>query len=143
MKKVLEVCLSPDLGGLELYMKNITKYLNSNAVINKKSKLKNVFENETFIATQISIKDTEDVAVPFNFIPNTNQIQIFPNTENLTGNTFIITLNNETTSTIEEITITHDVTAKEQECYTTYKIENVQVPNNTSELIDGIYVIKI
>ncbi len=46
MKKVLEVCLSPDLGGLELYMKNITKYLNSNAVINKKSKLKNVFENE-------------------------------------------------------------------------------------------------
>ncbi|PRM97529.1 glycosyltransferase family 4 protein [Aliarcobacter cryaerophilus] len=46
MKKVLEVCLSPDLGGLELYMKNITKYLNSNAVINKKSKLKSVFENE-------------------------------------------------------------------------------------------------
>ncbi|MGJ0314849.1 glycosyltransferase family 4 protein [Aliarcobacter cryaerophilus] len=46
MKKVLEVCLSPDLGGLELYMKNITKYLNSTAVINKKSKLKNVFENE-------------------------------------------------------------------------------------------------
>ena len=103
----------------------------------------NVFENETFTATQISIKDTEDVVVPFNFIPNTNQIQIFPNTENLTGNTFIITLNNETTSTIEEITITHDVTAKEQECYTTYKIENVQVPNNTSELIEGIYVIKI
>ena len=46
MKKVLEVCLSPDLGGLELYMKNITKYLNSPAVINKKSKLKNIFENE-------------------------------------------------------------------------------------------------
>ena len=46
MNKVLEICLSPDLGGLELYMKNITKYLNSNAVINKKSKLKNVFENE-------------------------------------------------------------------------------------------------
>ena len=46
MKKILEVCLSPDLGGLELYMKNITKYLNSHAVINKKSKLKNIFENE-------------------------------------------------------------------------------------------------
>ena len=46
MKKVLEVCLSPDLGGLELYMKNITKYLNSNAVINKNSKLKNIFESE-------------------------------------------------------------------------------------------------
>lgn len=46
MKKILEICLSPDLGGLELYMKNITKYLDSPAVINKKSKLKNIFDNE-------------------------------------------------------------------------------------------------
>ncbi|KLE10721.1 glycosyl transferase [Aliarcobacter butzleri L355] len=54
MKKVLEVCLSPDLGGLELYMKNITKYLNSNAVINKKSKLKNVFESEKITYFELS-----------------------------------------------------------------------------------------
>ncbi len=54
MKKVLEVCLSPDLGGLELYMKNITKYLNSSAVINKKSKLKNVFVNEKINYFEIS-----------------------------------------------------------------------------------------
>ncbi|WP_198305497.1 glycosyltransferase family 4 protein [Arcobacter vandammei] len=46
MKKILEICLSPDLGGLELYMKNITKYLNSPAVINKESKLKNIFDSE-------------------------------------------------------------------------------------------------
>ena len=46
MKKILEVCLSPDLGGLELYMKNITKYLDVTAVINKKGKLKNTFEKE-------------------------------------------------------------------------------------------------
>lgn len=46
MKKILEICLSPDLGGLELYMKNITKYLNSLAVINKESKLKNIFDSE-------------------------------------------------------------------------------------------------
>ncbi|MFW0694348.1 glycosyltransferase family 4 protein [Aliarcobacter butzleri] len=46
MKKILEVCLSPDLGGLELYMKNITKYLGATAVINKKAKLKDIFEKE-------------------------------------------------------------------------------------------------
>ncbi|MDN5126546.1 glycosyltransferase family 4 protein [Aliarcobacter butzleri] len=46
MKKILEVCLSPDLGGLELYMKNITKYLDVTAVINKKAKLKDIFEKE-------------------------------------------------------------------------------------------------
>ncbi|QKF59849.1 glycosyltransferase family 4 protein [Aliarcobacter lanthieri] len=46
MKNILEICLSPNLGGLELYMKNITKYLDTTAVINKKSKLKNIFEKE-------------------------------------------------------------------------------------------------
>ena len=33
----------PDLGGLELYMKNLTKYLNSTAVINKKIKTKKIY----------------------------------------------------------------------------------------------------
>lgn len=105
--------------------------------------LENVFENESFTAAQISVKDLEDELIPFNFIPNNNLIQLFPNTENPIGNTFIITLNNETTLTIEEITITHDVSATNEECYTTYKIENVQVPNNPSELVNGIYVIKM
>lgn len=54
MKKVLEVCLSPDLGGLELYMKNITQYLNSKAVINQKSKLKELFENEKIPYFEVS-----------------------------------------------------------------------------------------
>ena len=103
----------------------------------------NVFENETFTSQQISIKDLNDVDIPFNFISNTNLIQIFPPTENPIENTLIINLNNETPLAIEEISIIHDVTSKEKECYTTYKIENVQVTNNASELVDGVYVIKI
>lgn len=54
MKKILEICLSPNLGGLELYMKNITKYLNSSAIINKKSQLKNIFDNEEIEYFEIS-----------------------------------------------------------------------------------------
>lgn len=46
MKNILEVCLSPDLGGLELYVKNITKHLQCFAVIDKKSKLKKIFVSE-------------------------------------------------------------------------------------------------
>ncbi|OCL97533.1 N,N'-diacetylbacillosaminyl-diphospho-undecaprenol alpha-1,3-N-acetylgalactosaminyltransferase [Aliarcobacter thereius] len=46
MKKILEVCLSPDLGGLELFMKNSTKYFNCDAVINRKGKLNNIFTQE-------------------------------------------------------------------------------------------------
>lgn len=107
------------------------------------STLENVFENETFTAAQISINDLEEEPIPFNFIPNNNLIQIFPTTINSIGNTFIIRLNNDTTSTIEEITITNDISAKKEECYTTYKVENVQMPANSSELVNGIYVIKI
>jgi hypothetical protein len=103
----------------------------------------NVFENETFLPTQIVIKDLEDKPVPFRFIPNSNLIQIFPNTQNVVDNTIELTLNNPTTLTVEEILITNDLSAKEEECYTTYKVENVQVPNNISNVVDGIYVIKI
>lgn len=49
-KNILEVCLSPDLGGLELYMSNCSKYLskefNVYNVISKNSKLENYFKNE-------------------------------------------------------------------------------------------------
>ena len=43
MSKILEICLSKDLGGLELYVKNITQNLNTYAFISKKSKLKEIF----------------------------------------------------------------------------------------------------
>lgn len=103
----------------------------------------NVFENETFLPTQIVIKDLEDKLIPFRFIPNSNLIQIFPNTQNLVDNTINLKLNNPTTLTTEEIIITNDLSATQEECYTTYKVDNVQVPNNISNVVDGIYVIKI
>lgn len=103
----------------------------------------NVFENETFLPTQIVIKDLDDELIPFRFIPNSNLIQIFPNTQNLVDNTIKLKLNNPTTLITEEIIITNDLSATQEECYTTYKVENVQVPNNTFNIVDGIYVIKI
>lgn len=103
----------------------------------------NVFENETFLPTQIVIKDLDDKLIPFRFIPNSNLIQIFPNTQNLVDNTIKLKLNNPTTLITEEIIITNDLSATQEECYTTYKVENVQVPNNTFNIVDGIYVIKI
>ena len=105
--------------------------------------LVNVFEDESFTAQQISIKDLDEKLIPFIFVPNSNLIRIFPNTQNLIGNTFIITLNNETTAIMKQITITHDVEAVSQECYITYEIKNVQVPNNSVAVINEIFQIKI
>ena len=103
----------------------------------------NVFENETFLPTQIVIKDLDDKLIPFRFIPNSNLIQIFPNTQNLVDNTIKLKLNNPTSLITEEIIITNDLSVTQEECYTTYKVENVQVPNNTFNIVDRIYVIKI
>ena len=70
-------------------------------------------------------------------------IQIFPPVVNSTGNSFIIKLNNETTLQMDEINVNYDVSSKKGECFTTFKIENILFPDNQSELVAAVYVIKI
>ncbi|MDP3266139.1 MAG: glycosyltransferase family 4 protein [Sulfuricurvum sp.] len=51
-KKICELCLSPDLGGLELYMMRASRYLNEQgeciSVINENGKLKSYYENTAY-----------------------------------------------------------------------------------------------
>ncbi len=103
----------------------------------------NVFENETYTAQQITIQDLDEATIPFEFIENLNVIQIFPPVTNATGNSFVIKLNNETTLQMDEIDANYDVSSSAGECFTTFKIENILFPNNTSELVEGVHVIKI
>ncbi len=46
MKNILEVCMSPSFGGLELHVKDLSKVLGFCAVLNKNSKLKEMFIEE-------------------------------------------------------------------------------------------------
>ena len=103
----------------------------------------NVFENETYTSQQITIQDSDEATIPFEFIENLNVIQIFPPVTNATGNSFVIKLNNETTLQMDEIDANYDVSSSAGECFTTFKIENILFPNNTSELVEGVHVIKI
>ena len=103
----------------------------------------NVFENETYTSQQITIQDSDEATIPFEFIENLNVIQIFPPVTNATGNSFVIKLNNETTLQMDEIDASYDVSSSAGECFTTFKIENILFPNNTSELVEGVHVIKI
>ncbi|MBE9576898.1 hypothetical protein [Flavobacterium proteolyticum] len=103
----------------------------------------NVFENETYTSQQITIQDIDEVAIPYEFIESSNIIQIFPSVVNPTGNSFVIKLNNETTLQMDEINVTYDVFSSVGECFTTFKIENILFPNNTSELVESVHVIKI
>ena len=70
-------------------------------------------------------------------------IQVFPPVSNATGNSLLIKLNNETTSQTDEINVNYDVSSSAGECFTTFKIENILFPNNPSEVVQGVYVIKI
>jgi len=103
----------------------------------------NVFENETYTAQQITIQDLDEATIPYEFIENLNVIQIFPPVTNATGNSLVIKLNNETTLQMDEIDVNYDVSSSSGECFTTFKIENILFPNNTSELVESVHVIKI
>ena len=103
----------------------------------------NVFENETYTSQQITIQDSDEATIPFEFIENLNVIQIFPSVTNATGNSFVIKLNNETTLQMDEIDVNYDVSSSAGECFTTFKIENILFPNNTYELVESVHVIKI
>jgi len=48
--KILEICLSPDLGGLELYMMRASRYFGNQciSVINEKGKLKSYYEDNAY-----------------------------------------------------------------------------------------------
>lgn len=48
--KICELCLSPDLGGLELYMMRVSRYLGDTciSVINEKGKLKSYYEDTSY-----------------------------------------------------------------------------------------------
>ena len=48
MKKILELCLSPDLGGLELYMVRASHALNALSVINAKGKLEQYYRSTEY-----------------------------------------------------------------------------------------------
>lgn len=103
----------------------------------------NVFENETYTMQQIAIEDLDEASIPYEFIENLNVIQIFPPVANPTGNSLLIKLNNETTLQMDEIDVNYDVSSKKGECFTTFKIENILFPNNQSELVEAVHVIKI
>ena len=103
----------------------------------------NVFENETYTAQQITIQDLDEATIPFEFIENLNVIQIFPSVTNATGNSFVIKLNNETTLQMDEIDVNYDVSSSAGECFTTFKIENILFPNNDSEIVEAVFVVKI
>ncbi len=66
-KNILEVCFSPDLGGLELYMQNCAKDLSTDfnvlSVINKNSKLKNYFENSDYSFVELKRKNSFSIAL--------------------------------------------------------------------------------
>ena len=103
----------------------------------------NVFENETYTSQQITIQDIDEVAIPYEFIESSNIIQIFPSVNNATGNSFVIKLNNETTLQMDQIDVNYDVSSIVGECFTTFKIENILFPNNDSEIVEAVFVVKI
>lgn len=103
----------------------------------------NVFANETFTGEQIVVTDANDELVSFNFVEDKNFIHVTFPAGILTDEVIYVTLENTETSETREVEIHLSTVAQEEECYTLYKTDNVQFPNNESALVDGIYRVKI
>lgn len=103
----------------------------------------NVFANETFTGEQIVVTDANDELVSFNFVEDKNFIHVTFPAGILSDEVIYVTLENTETSETREVEIHLSTVAQEEECYTLYKIDNVQFPNNESALVDGIYRVKI
>lgn len=103
----------------------------------------NIFANEMFTGDQIVVTDANDELVSFNFVEDKNFIHVTFPAGILTDKVIYVTLENTETSETREVEIHLSTVAQEEECYTLYKIDNVQFPNNESALVDGIYRVKI
>lgn len=105
----------------------------------------NVFENETYAGTDVTVTDVLDNAIEFNFIEGTNIIHLLPQTTIVARNIEIkIKLNNLTTMVSNEVLVKYDVTSIQEECYTSYSFANILFPNNTSEIDEkGVFKVKI
>ena len=104
----------------------------------------NVFENETFSSADISVTDVIGNDIPYEFVEDVNIIQLLPKTTINARNIDIkITLNNQTTMITEEINLKYNVESEIEECYTSFKITNVLFPENPSEYVEGVFLVKI
>ncbi len=104
----------------------------------------NVFENETFSSADISVTDVIGNDIPYEFVEDVNIIQLLPKTTINARNIDIkITLNNQTTMITEEINLKYNVESEIEECYTLFKITNVLFPENPSEYVEGVFLVKI
>lgn len=104
----------------------------------------NVFENETFSSTDISVTDVIGNDIPYEFVEDVNIIQLLPKTTINARNIDIkITLNNQTTMITDEINLKYNVESEIEECYTSFKITNVLFPENPSEYEEGVFIVKI
>ncbi|MFD2892927.1 hypothetical protein ACFS5J_12975 [Flavobacterium chuncheonense] len=103
----------------------------------------NVFANGSFAENQVVVLDSEENDVSFSIITDLNVIHIVPEYKNLTSGSVVVKLNNLETMETKTVDIQFDINKVEQECFTMHTISNVVTPNNETELVNSVYIIKI
>jgi hypothetical protein len=100
----------------------------------------NVFTNETYTQSDITVTELDASEVDYNFITRDglNLIQIFPKTNNATGNAININVASD-----DVIKIQYNVETISTECYIQKNVINVVTPDYTTIEANKIYRIKI
>ena len=104
----------------------------------------NVFQNETYSMTDITVTDVIGNDIPYEFVEEVNIIHILPRTTINARNIDVkIALNNQTTMVTDEVNLKYNVESQLEECYISYEITNILFPENPSEYVEGVFLVKI
>ncbi|MDK2772844.1 MAG: hypothetical protein KYX68_11545 [Flavobacterium sp.] len=105
--------------------------------------LENVFTDSTYLKEQLTIKDVEDNDVPFKVIVDSNILHVVLTNAVVENDTVFVRLNNPETLNEDEFEVVYSTEAKKEECYTLYKVNQVQFLYRENEEANGIHKVKI
>lgn len=103
----------------------------------------NVFVDSVYLDTQVIVQDLNENDIPFNVVFDSRLMHIVLESKILIDDTLYIKLNNPETMQKDSIKLYYSTQRFDEECYTLYKTNSVTFPNNQSELVNGIFKVKI
>ena len=105
--------------------------------------LENVFTDSIYLKEQLTIKDVEDNDVPFKVIVDNNILHVVLTDAVIENDTVFVKLSNPETLDEDEFEVVYSTEAQKEECYTLYKVSQVQFLYRESEETNGIHKVKI
>lgn len=104
----------------------------------------NLFENDTFTEAHLEITDQLGNPITYNFVEDSNILQVFPNYDkNFRTSIIVLKLNNPDTFEERELQINIIYTLDTFECFSNYAIKDIEFVNKVNQFENLIYTVEL